>query len=565
MSSGKPDRPASWIKDLLILGFVIGLLFSFMLGSRAFWEPDEGRYVEIPREMVATGNYVTPRLDGVIYLEKPALFYWLESASIKLFGLNQWSMRLWPALLGLFGCLAVYIAGRRLYGRTAGLIAAIVLATDVLYYALARIITIDMPITALLSISMLAFLLGTREPPGLRRRGLMWAFYAFAALALLAKGLIGIVFPGMVIGAWILVRNDWKLLRSIYLPSGLVLLLAIAAPWHILVARANPTFLHYYFIRQHFERYLTTVAHRYEPVWFFVPITLAGLYPWTAFLFQALRRSWPASWADREQERDALYLVLWAGLILIFFSLSDSKLIPYILPIFPPLAILIGRYLAPAWNGSEVPGMRAGLWVLLAASIALAVLMVAAPAVTAGTPNIGIYVAMLSRYLYAMAATLAAGSVVALVFAYRRRPLAALVTTAIMGGLFLSILSSGLPLMNSRNSVKALAMDLKPLLGPHTEVMNYHAYYQDLPAYIGRTVTIVGFKGELAYGTTLENDSAWIINDRTFWKRWQSHRTIYMLTTRALYRQLRAGRKGRFRLLATSGDNVLLTNTGNRG
>ena len=561
MHTEDADKRTPWIRDVLILSFVIGLLFSFMLGSRAFWEPDEGRYVEIPREMVTTGNYVTPRLDGVIYLEKPALFYWLESASIRLFGLNQWSMRLWPALLGLLGCIAVYLAGRRLYGRPAGLIAAIVLATNVLYYALARIITIDMPITALLSISMLAFLLGTKEPKGTRRRWLMWTFYAFAALSVLAKGLIGIVFPGMVIGAWILIRNDWRLLRSIYLPSGLLLLLAIAAPWHILVARANPTFLHYYFIRQHFERYLTTVAHRYEPVWFFIPITLAGLYPWTVFLFQALRHSLPASWAEREQERDGLYLVLWVVLILAFFSLSDSKLIPYILPIFPPLAILIGRYLAPAWHGTEVPGMRAGLWTLLAASAALAALLIAAPRLTAANPKIGIYTAMLSRYLYAMAATLMAGSVAALILVYRRRPLHSLVVTAVMGAIFLSILASGLPLMDSKNSVKALALDLKPLLGPHTEVMNYHAYYQDLPAYIGRTVTIVGFKGELAYGTTLENDSAWIIGDRTFWRRWQSPRTIYMLTTRGLYAQLRASGRGKFYLLARSGDNVLLTNT----
>ncbi|MDA8363418.1 MAG: glycosyltransferase family 39 protein [Gammaproteobacteria bacterium] len=558
------DKPTHWIKDVLVLGFVIGLLFSFMLGSRAFWEPDEGRYVEIPREMVATGNYVTPRLDGVIYLEKPVLFYWMESASIKLFGLNQWSMRVWPALLGLLGCIAVYFAGRSLYGRPAGLIAATVLATNVLYYALARIITIDMPVTALVSISMLAFLLGTREPPGTRRRWLMWSFYAFAALALLAKGLIGIVFPGMVIGAWILIRNDWRLLRSIYLPSGLILLFAIAAPWHILVARANPTFLYYYFIRQHFERYLTTVAHRYEPVWFFIPIILAGLYPWTVFLFQAVRRSLPSSWAERERERDALYLLLWAGLIFVFFSFSDSKLIPYILPVFPPLAILIGRYLAPAWHGAEVPGMRAGLWALLAASIALAAVMVAAPRLTAADPNVGIYTAMLSHYLYAMAATLVVGSVAALVFVYRGRPLRSLAVTAVMGGLFLSILTSGLPLMDSRQSVKALAMDLKPLLGPHTEVMNYHAYYQDLPAYIGRKVTIVGFKGELAYGTTLENDSAWIIGDRTFWRRWQSGRTIYMLTTRKLYAQLRASGRGKFDLLATSGDNVLLTNNETR-
>lgn len=552
-----------WTRDLLILSLVIGLLFSFMLGSRALWQPDEGRYVEIPREMVATGDYVTPRLDGVKYFEKPVLFYWLEAASIRLFGLNEWSARLWPALLGLVGCLTVYAAGRRLYGRAAGIIAALALATNILYYALARVVTIDMPVSVLLTVALLAFLLGTKEPPGSRRRWLMWTFYAFAALATLAKGLIGIVIPGMVIGAWILLLNDWRLLRSIYLPSGIVLLLVIAVPWHVLAARANPEFLHFYFIHEHFERYLTKVEHRYQPFWFFVPVILLGLYPWIAFLGQALRRSFPASWAQRHDERDALYLMLWAGLIFVFFSLSDSKLITYVLPVFPPLAILTGRYLAPAWEGAALPGMRPGLWLLLAASAAIASLLVAAPHLTAGTPNVGIYTATLRPYLNSMAAVAVLGSLAALVLG-RRRPRYSIIVIAVMAAAFLSILTAGLPLMDSKNSVKTLALVLKPRLGPSTEVMTYHLYYQDLPVYIQRRVTIVGYKGELEFGTTIENDSAWIIDDQTFWRRWQSPATIYMLTTREVYDQLRAAGRGTFSLLAESGDNVLLTNAGKR-
>jgi len=552
-----------WVRDILVLSLVIGLLFSFMLGSRALWEPDEGRYVEVPREMVTTGDYLTPRLDGVKYFEKPILFYWLESASIKLFGLNEWAMRLWPALLGLFGCLAVYAAGRRLYGRNAGLIAAAALATNVLYYALARIVTIDMLVSVLLTTALLAFLLGTKEPPGARRRWLMWAFYALAALATLAKGLIGIVIPGMVIGAWILLLNDWRLLRSIYLPTGLALLLAIAVPWHVLVARANPEFLHFYFIHEHFERYLTKVEHRYQPVWFFIPVILLGFYPWIVFLGQALLRSLPRSWTNRHGERDALYLMLWASLIFAFFSFSDSKLITYILPVFPPLAILIGRYLAPAWDGAHVPGMRAGVCTLLVTSTAIAALLVTAPYLTAADPKIGIYTATLGPYLDAMAATVVLGSVAAIVL-MRRRTRHALTITAVMAAVFLSILSASLPLMDDKNSVKALALLLKPRLGPNTEVMSYHLYYQDLPVYIQRRVTIVGFKGELEFGTTVENDRAWIIDDRTFWRRWQSPATIYMLTTRDVYARLRAAGRGRFRLLAESGDNVLLTNAKSR-
>ncbi|MHB8453753.1 MAG: phospholipid carrier-dependent glycosyltransferase [Acidiferrobacterales bacterium] len=563
MYSDSTFNRAPWTRDLVILSLLIGILFGFMLGSRALWEPDEGRYAEIPREMVATGDYVTPRLDGVKYFEKPILFYWMESASIKLFGLNEWSMRLWPALLGLAGCLATYAAGRRLYGRAAGLIAAVALATNILYYALARIVTIDMPVSVLLTVALLAFLLGTKEPAGTRRRILMWTFYVFAALATLAKGLIGIVIPGMVIGAWILLLNDWRLLRLIYLPTGLVLLLAIAVPWHVFVARANPEFLHFYFIHEHFERYLTKVEHRYQPIWFFIPVILLGLYPWVVFLAQAVRQSLPTSWSNRHVERDALFLMLWAGLIFAFFSFSDSKLITYILPVFPPLAILIGRYLGPAWHNEPVRGMRAGFWALLAASVLMATLLVTAPYFTARDPKFGIYTSTLSPYLDAMAATIVLGTGAALALA-RRRPARALKVTAIAAAVFLSILAASLHLMDSKNSVKALALYLKPRLGPHTEVMTYHLYYQDLPVYIQRRVTIVGFKGELRFGTTVENDSAWIIDDKTFWRRWQSPATIYMLTTRDVYARLRAGGRGRFRLLAESGENVLLTNAETR-
>jgi len=250
---------------MLILTLILGLLFGWGLGQRALWHPDEGRYVEIPREMTVSGDYVTPRLNGVKYFEKPVLFYWLQAGAIKVFGISESAMRLWPAAFALIGCLAVYVAGRKLYDRRTGLIAAAVLATAPLHYFLGRAITLDMALSALLTVALLAFLLGTREPPGRARRHYFWTFYACAALATLTKGLVGMVIPAMVIGAWILILNEWRLLKSIYLPSGLVLFLLVAAPWHIAAARANPEFAQFYFIHEHFQRYLTRVHDRYQP------------------------------------------------------------------------------------------------------------------------------------------------------------------------------------------------------------------------------------------------------------------------------------------------------------
>src|SRR6185369_4704633 len=134
---------SSWKRDLLLLTLAIGLFWGVALGARALWGPDEGRYVEIPREMVATGNYVTPRLNGVKYFEKPPLFYWLEAGALRLFGPHEGSLRLAPALFALLGILAVYVAGRRLFGRLPGLWAGIVLATTPLWFGLGEAITLD--------------------------------------------------------------------------------------------------------------------------------------------------------------------------------------------------------------------------------------------------------------------------------------------------------------------------------------------------------------------------------------------------------------------------------------
>ena len=405
MKSDTKQTGRQILLDILVLCIVIGGFFAFMLGNRALSMPDEGRYVEIPREMVSTGDYITPRLNGVKYFEKPVLFYWLESFSIKLFGLGEFTLRLWPALFALFGCLAVYGAGRRLYGRRSGLIAAAVLATSVLYYGLSRAIILDMPVSVLMTASLHSFLIGMHEVPGPRRRLYLWSFYAFSALTVLTKGLIGIVLPAMVIGAWIMILGEWRVLKTMYLPTGLALFLLIAAPWHLLVWRANPEFLNFYFIHEHFLRYLTKIHSRYQPVWFFIPIVLLGLFPWTAFLVQAIAFSSPSSWRERHEHRDALFLLLWVGLVFLFFSISDSKLIPYILPVLPPLSLIIGRYLAAAWDSRDLPGIRAGYTVFGVASLALAAVSIALPALwpTTEVHNLGNYPVVFAVILGAVA------------------------------------------------------------------------------------------------------------------------------------------------------------------
>ena len=523
------------MRDLMILTVLICLFFTFMLGNRPLSVPDEGRYVEIPREMVATDNYLTPRLNGVKYFEKPVLFYWLEAFSINLFGLNEFTLRLWPALFALFGCLALAVAGARLFGRLTGLLGAAVLATSLLYYGLSRAIILDMPVSIMLTLALLSFLMGTREAPGLKRRLYLWGFYAFAALAVLTKGLIGIFLPGMVVGAWILLLGEWRMLKTLYVPSGLALFLLIAAPWHIMVGNANPGFYQFYFIHEHFERFLTKVHGRYKPFWYFIPIVLLGLFPWSAFLVQAIKHNLPSTWRERHEHRDTLFLMLWAGLVFLFFSASDSKLVPYILPVFPPLALLIGRYLAAAWDSRDFPGLRTGFSVFLVASLLLAAAFIGMPyywPIPAQAHILGVYG-------YSIAFTLAIGGAVAWVLARKLVFGPAMIAVAITSVLFLVQVNAAAPRVDTK-SVKQLALELKTRLKPGDEVASYQEYYQDLPVYLEQRITVVDWGGELNFGVSLEDTTkAWMTDGDTFWKRWQGPATMYVLTRMENYEALK--------------------------
>lgn len=546
----------SWT-DILLIAALAGVLFSFMLGNRALSVPDEARYSEIPREMVATGDYLTPRLNGVKYFEKPVLFYWLQAISIRLFGLDEFTLRLWPALFALFGCLAVALAGARLFGRLSGLLAAAVLATSPLYFALGHAIILDMPVTVLLTIALLSFLIGVHEPLGVRQRLYFWSFYTFSALAVLTKGLIGILIPGMVIGAWMLLMQEWRMLRTMYLPSGAALFLLIAAPWHILVGRANPEFFHFYFVQEHVLRYLTTMHGRYQPAWFFIPVVLLGLFPWSAFLVQAIRHNLPSTWKERYEQRDAVFLMLWAGIAFLFFSASGSKLVPYILPIFPPVALLIGRYYAAGWERQDAaaPNAHPGYRVLLIAAVVLSAALLRSSFFLPASVRIE---ELLGGWRIAMALTLLLGAIAPWALASSQKNRHAFIVLAVVSAILLTEVNAAAPRVETK-SVKDLSVALKTLLKPEDEVAVFQNYYQDLPVYLGRRVTVVDWKGELDFGRTVEDTGQWMIDSGKFWERWNGPATMYMVTDIKTYETLLKDHRQTLFPVAQDGKNIIVS------
>jgi len=266
-----------WRYDLAMLGVAILSYFCIGLGAHPYIIPSEARYIEIPRQMLSTGDWLTPRINGVPYFEKPPLFYWMQAAAIKLFGTDEWAGRIVTAILTTLTCLITYATGRMLYGRTAGILAAMVLTTSLMGYGLAHVAMLDVPVSLFITACLACFLAAQQTG----RRHFYLLMYAASALAMLSKGLIGIVIPGMVIGAWIALTGQWKIIREARLIVGTLIFLTIAAPWHLLMAEHHPDFLNFYFIHEHFTRYLTDEHKRTAPWWFFIAVTAVGLLPWT--------------------------------------------------------------------------------------------------------------------------------------------------------------------------------------------------------------------------------------------------------------------------------------------
>lgn len=544
----------TWLYDLLLLALGIGIVYFIFLGDRPLSVPDEARYAEIPREMLILHDYITPHLNFVKYFEKPPLFYWLQVAAIKLFGVNELAIRIPNTLMALFGCLITYGIGRIIYDRRTGILAALILASSALYFVLGHLVTLDMTLSTMIAGCLLCFLSSIKLPSGISKRLISYGMYLFAAGALLTKGLVGILLPGTIIFLWLLIFNQWKLLKTLYLPTGILIFLAVALPWHILVQIKNPEFFNFYFINQQFVRYLTLDSGRYQPDWFFVPIVLLGFLPWVIFLIPALCKAVKNCRQHFQLEKYTVFLLLWPTLIFLFFSFSHSKLIPYILPILPALAVITGHYFAEQWQTITTKSLRVGYWILLA------ILLIGAVGVTIlqyvkPVPEI----TQITSLLALIIGIWLAGFFLATRRINQQQPAHALQVLLLSTLLAYIIVPFAIPKVDSR-SVYSLAMTLKPLLTTDSKVVAFDKYYQDLPFYLRERITIVDTLDELEFGTHHQDTSSWMLNQPKFWPQWESNQPVYMIMDIDTYHELKKLGQHHFYFIARTKSNVLLSN-----
>ncbi len=523
----RPTHRGWWLALLAAL-----LIWCGNLEYRKLSLSDEGRYSEIPRYMAQSGDWLTPRLNGIKYFEKPPLQYWATAAAYELFGEFHWTARLWPALTGLLGVLLIGFAGTRLYGKDAGLYSALVLGSSFLYAAIAHVITLDMGLTFFLALAMSGFLLAldSRGDATTRNR---WAHIAWVAcaFAVLSKGLVGIVMPVVVLALYTLAKRDFALWRKLHLVSGGLLFLLICAPWFIAVSVANPEFPWFFFVHEHLQRYTTTIHQRYQPWYYFIPILLAGMLPWTVTLFDALiaecRRA--ASGTEFDSRR---FLLLWSGFIFVFFSLSDSKLPSYILPIFPALALLVGQRLATIRSRTFA---RQLMPVALLALAGLAAVPHTVELASAAIPA-GLYRDQMA-WLYAAAMMMLFGTAAAIACAWRAQVRSAIIVCAFAGLTTTQLLVTSEDSLSPSHSTYHLAQKLQPYLKPGVPFYSVGGYEQTLPFYIKRTVTLVDYQDEMAYGLQQE-PQLWVADLAKFERLWRADDYALAVMGLEMYEQL---------------------------
>jgi 4-amino-4-deoxy-L-arabinose transferase-like glycosyltransferase len=526
------SEPSKLFWALGLLAFCIWFL---TLDARHLLRSDEGRYAQIAYEMFASGDWVTIRYQGLKYFEKPPFHLWMTSLAYSAFGVGEWQARLWVACSGAIGIGITALATKHWFGPRAGGLAALALLAAPTWNIGSHFNSLDMGVSAALACVLCALLIAQHPNNSARQQRLwMWAAWAAMAVAVLSKGLIGILLPGIALVLYTLLTRDWALWTRLCLVSGALLFLLITVPWFWLVQQRNPEFAQFFFIHEHWQRYTSTVHSRSAPAWYFVPQLLAGLLPWLGLvpgLFGLVRGE--TTHQSQRSFRPLLFCTVWAAGIFVFFSLSGSKLPGYILPMFPALAVLVGVVL----NGMDARAFgRQVLGLLLLAVLAL----LASPLVGRADPNpdVGRYGLWISA-----ACAVAVLGLCAALLVIKKSVNKKTGTTAAIGAYAFTVFAAttvGL-LGHEVLGRKASGVDLVPAiqqqLTPEMTLYSVRLLDHTLPFYLRHRVVMVEETDELAFGTQQEPQK-WLPKLATFETAWTSGPRAMAVMTPATFAQL---------------------------
>jgi 4-amino-4-deoxy-L-arabinose transferase-like glycosyltransferase len=545
---GKGGSSLRHVVTILLLSYVF--LFHAM-GDYSLKEPDEGRYAEIPREMIELNDYVVPHLNYARYFEKPPLFYWAVAASYKVFGVSEWSFRFPNALSALLCVIALYFSIRRWFGERVAFISSLILESSFGFFAMARIVTIDMFFTLWLFLSLLSFYGYYRE----RNRLFIYLFYGAMALATLAKGPVVLILMGATLLIYLLSEGNLAFLKEMRPVHGILIYGIITLPWMVLISLREKGFFYFFFIDQHVLRFLTTRHKRSGPLYYFIPVLIGGMFPWSLFIPRALVSLW--------KKKELRLFFIWSGVVFVFFSISGSKLPPYILPLFPSLAIVIGYLFNEKWE--EYAGwnyeMVGYLIIFLAFSGAALfqmngafIRMVGAIAMDArsileGLKTFSVVISIVSLLLVCL-------------FLISRR-----FKTYSFWFSSLTLFSSFLVLLimlntntlDSLNTTKRLS-DIVNREGNNVRyLLTYGSFEETLPFYTKRRVLVASYKGELEMGSACDDTKAFFLTDADFVKLFNGNSGVYCVVKASKLLRLKDRLTGGYSVLGTQNGRYLIS------
>jgi hypothetical protein len=342
--------------DLLLLVAFCGFLFFYGLGAFGLVGADEPRYAQVAREMLERSDWVTPTLLGKPWLEKPVLYYWQAMLTFRVAGVSDVAARLPAAFDASLLIAAIYFFLRR-FRPGSELDGALITASCAAVFIFAHAAATDMPLAACFAIALLAWY-GWYES---RRNSYLAVFYFFLALATLAKGPVAPALSVVIILVFVAVKRDWPtILRTLWIP-GVLLYLAVMLPWYVAVQVRNPGFFRFFILEHNLARFSQNVYHHHQPFWFYLPVFLLAMMPWTILLILAVAERARLIWSEGKQAlvvsspKDSwpLFLLIWMLVPILFFSASQSKLPGYILPAVPAGALLVAEYLAARRRGGH--------------------------------------------------------------------------------------------------------------------------------------------------------------------------------------------------------------------
>ncbi|WP_117003914.1 MULTISPECIES: phospholipid carrier-dependent glycosyltransferase [Cysteiniphilum] len=547
--------------DLLLITIIMAIGLC-LYGLPVLFTPDEGRYAEIAREMVVNHQYIVPHLDGVIYFEKPPMIYWLTALSLKIFGFNIWAARLPNPVLSIIGVWFVYIICRIVYQkRRVSLWAALITGTSILYLGGGRYLNLDAGVAFFLTITMLSFW-ASRQYRQTSWQANIWLLNAFifSGLAVMTKGLIGIVFPMMIIGLWALIVGRYRLLLDYRLYLGLIVVLIISVPWIVAVNNEHPEFFHYYVIVQQILRYATDEQGRQMSKFVYFGIFIIGFFPWFGFLPQVFK-SVLTKLKTRNRHDNEWFLFVWGMAILLFFAFSKSILMGYLIPVVTPFAILIARRIDKILNESILrKSTKASIVVALVFFVIIAIAFVILPFI----PNFAMFFNEIAGFYWPAAVVSLITAIAGFIYLKRNNLKAIMLWFVCAMMIILNLGWSGSQYF-AQKSVRPLTNIVAPLLKtyPHAIVANYGGYYYDAQFYLDRLTWIVANEGELANTAKMPNSGA----DKTlrtadqFWPVWQSDHRVFVFTDENNYNAyFKAGQPYQGYLLAETPKRFLLTN-----